>query len=449
MLAVGRVVRRDQLRRLGDREQGVDPAVGRAARVRLAPVRAHAQRAGGLAPDDDRVLAVGRPAGRPRSTGRRRSPRSAPRGRTARCATPRRRRAAAPPRANASVRVASARRTPSASTTPPFMSTVPEPVRRSPSTASAPVGSVRDDGVDVADEQEPALPLPSSRSTRSGACSGDEHGNALGTRLLGRQRRGDRRASSAAATSPDGVDTPTSARELALRARGDAPGPLVNPRVHATSLSCHEWHRHRRQGSRLHPRRDRGALHPGRAPRRDRRAALLSRRRDARLHQAVLLLPRPRSRTSARWTPSSGSRRRTSKPRTFTAHHGLTVPPAGRRRQDGGAATACCARCSGRSARRSSIDEAGRIACKQAPRARASTTCATRWRAGGRQAAATQATTAERGELAQDGSSRRSSARRERVADRALLEALDESRQEALDHQPRARRPRGSPRERR
>ena len=60
VLAGGVVAAGHRLRGRGEREQRVAPAVGRRARVRGAAVRAHAQRAGGLAAHDDALLPVGR-----------------------------------------------------------------------------------------------------------------------------------------------------------------------------------------------------------------------------------------------------------------------------------------------------------------------------------------------------------------------------------------------------
>ena len=177
---------RHRLGRRGQREQRVDPLVGRRARVRAAPVRGHAQRAGRLAPRRPRPRGRRRPAGRPRSTGRRRSPRSAGRGRRA----PTRhsssqtsssgdlgelRRRAWRGRAGGRAR---ARRRPSC--------------RSRPSPAALAVARQRavlvvgDDGVEVAEQQQP----PRARC-RSGGRAGRRRGRARSTR---RARSSPRRA---------------------------------------------------------------------------------------------------------------------------------------------------------------------------------------------------------------------------------------------------------------
>ena len=136
----------------------------------------HPQRAGGLALDDDGLLAVGGRARRPRSTGRRHSPRSARCARSRRRATPRRRRAAARPRRSPPCACASARRTPSARMSPPFMSTVPEPIRWSPSRASGRGRRARGRCRRGRAARSCPLPLPRRVTIRSSAWPGDEHG---------------------------------------------------------------------------------------------------------------------------------------------------------------------------------------------------------------------------------------------------------------------------------
>ena len=70
-----------------------------------------------------------------------------------------------------------------------------------------------------------------------------------------------------------------------------------------------------------------GMFTPRRPPRRARRAALLPGRRDARLHEAVLLLPRPREDIGALDAVVVGiSPQDLASHEAFTSHHGLTVP---------------------------------------------------------------------------------------------------------------------------
>ena len=264
--------------------------------MRLAPVRAHAQRAGGLA----LTTTASWPswsAGRPRSTGRRRSPRSAPRARTAPCATPRRRRAAArPARAprcareraqdperqhDAALHVDRAR--------------AGQPLARPRAAAGESRAAMTVSTCPTSRSRRLPVPLQPQRPGRARARA----------RSTGRARTRPPRAAAPRpprapprrrATSPDGRRDPDQRAQLALRSRGDAPGDLVNPCVDATSLSCHERHRDRRPGTRLHARGHRRS--PSRCPSTaaSRRAALLPRRRDPGLHQAVLLLPRHRPR---------------------------------------------------------------------------------------------------------------------------------------------------------
>ena len=88
---------------------------------------------------------------------------------------------------------ASARSAPRASTSPPFMSTVPEPTSCSPSRRERPVLGVRDDGVEVADAAGPAAcRVPAGARRGPSAWPGEEHGHALDRRP--------RRAASAAHT---------------------------------------------------------------------------------------------------------------------------------------------------------------------------------------------------------------------------------------------------------
>ena len=288
---------RDRLGRGGEGQQRVDALVGRRARVRAAPVRGHAQRAGRLAARRPRPRRP-RPAGRPRSTGRRRSPRSAGRGRRARCATPRRTRAAARPRRSRSCASASARRTPRASTSPPFMSIVPEPRSCSPSRVSGRCSSWATTVSRWPSSSSRREPEPVRRMSRSGAWSGEEHSHALDRRLVGRQRRDERGGLVGAVDVAAGRRDRHERLELALGAGRDGGGVLSDPRIHGSrTLSRHGlWTPRRRSRPGLRPGGHGRELPALRAPRAAGRAALLSRRRDHGLHQAVLLLPRPRRR---------------------------------------------------------------------------------------------------------------------------------------------------------
>ena len=291
-------------------------------------MRAHAQRARGLALDHDRVLAVLGRAGRPRSTGRRRSPRSAPTcANGAVRATPRRRRAAAPPRRTRSTRVGERAQDAEREHVAALhvdRARADQPVALARQRA---VRACGDDRVDVAEQQQPPAPLPLRRRIRSGACSGDEHGDALDRRLVGRQRRGDReRLLGARDVAADGDETPTSDRARARRARRCARPPRRSTGRRSVAF-------HAMAGSHVgDPAPDftlEGTgrpLHAVRAPRRDRRPALLSRRRDAGLHQAVLLLPRPGRRRRLDATVVGISAQDLKSHKRFTEHHGLTVP---------------------------------------------------------------------------------------------------------------------------
>src|SRR5919106_648932 len=100
---------------------------------------------------------------------------------------------------------------PSASATPPFMSTAPEPVSRSPSRPSG-----RWDAWSTTVSRWPSSssrrePDPRRRPTRSGAWSSVEQGTRSTSASGGRKATQSATASSAPGMSPDGDDTPTSA----------------------------------------------------------------------------------------------------------------------------------------------------------------------------------------------------------------------------------------------
>ena len=211
------VVAGDRLGGGGEREQRVAPAVGRRAGVRGAPVGGHADRARPPCGAPRRPRRRRRCARRPRSTGTRPSRRSARRGRRPPCATPRRRPAAARPPRRPPGRSASARSAPSASTTPPFMSTVPEPTSRSPSRVSGAWSVVRDHGVEVAEQQD---------APGAGPAAGGRAGPARGrARSTARARRRPRPA--AAPRTPRRIRRRRARRPTARRRR---PAPRARAR---------------------------------------------------------------------------------------------------------------------------------------------------------------------------------------------------------------------------
>ncbi len=106
---------------------------------------------------------------------------------------------------------ASARKTPSASTTPPFMSTAPEPTNRLPLRSS---GRCSACGTTVSrwpSNRIRARPEPSRRARKSGACPGLEHSGRSTAASAGSSAPTIAAASSSPGTSPDGDETPTSA----------------------------------------------------------------------------------------------------------------------------------------------------------------------------------------------------------------------------------------------
>ena len=106
---------------------------------------------------------------------------------------------------------ASARRTPSASTTPPFMSTVPEPTMRS-SARSAGRWSRWATTVSTWPRRSTLRPpVPRTRASKSGACPGDEQAGRVTSASGGTRAAMSAAASSPPCASPEGVDTATSA----------------------------------------------------------------------------------------------------------------------------------------------------------------------------------------------------------------------------------------------
>ena len=235
VVARGSVVRGDELRRLREREQRVDAAVGR-PRVRLAPVRAHAQRPGGLALDHDRVMAVlGQLPGLEAQAGvEALEPRDVAEGRRAPLliADEQQRRLAELGRPRCQ-RTQGAEGEHDAALHVDRAGTG-EPVARLGHRA---VGAMRDDRVDVADEQQPAGPGPEQAQHEVGRMLGRGARETLGGRLLGRQRGGDRQRLLGSSDVTRRRRDADERAQLALRPRGDAPGHLVHPRVDLNSLS--------------------------------------------------------------------------------------------------------------------------------------------------------------------------------------------------------------------
>ena len=184
------------------------PAPARAARWRRgrAPSRSGrrrrdrstAQRSGRLAPDDDRVLAVGTALSALETQARVEAGEARHVGEAARAPLlvddQQQRRLGEPSLRDR----ASARSRPSAITSPPFMSIVPEPTSCSPSPRQRPVVGVGDDRVEVAEQQDARAAGSAQlqqqvvgvvgRSSRAGACtsaSGGARSPGGGDRRLG------------------------------------------------------------------------------------------------------------------------------------------------------------------------------------------------------------------------------------------------------------------------
>src|SRR5829696_1108174 len=101
--------------------------------------------------------------------------------------------------------------TPSASTTPPFMSTVPDPTRLSPSRSSGRWAACDTTVSTWPSRRMRPAPLPANRATMSCAWSGDEHGTRSRAASSGTSAAHTAAHSSAPWRSPDGDDTATSA----------------------------------------------------------------------------------------------------------------------------------------------------------------------------------------------------------------------------------------------
>src|SRR4051812_16037552 len=108
-------------------------------------------------------------------------------------------------------RWASARRTPRASTSPPFMSTVPEPTRRSSSRRSGRWSSCPITVSTWPSRSTRFVPAPGRRISRSGAWSAEEQGTRSISASSGASAAATAAASSAPCTSPLGDETATSA----------------------------------------------------------------------------------------------------------------------------------------------------------------------------------------------------------------------------------------------
>ena len=147
------------------------PRSGAEPECAARPARVHLDRPGRLAPHDDALARRPASARRPRSTGTRPSRRSARRARTAPCATPRRRRAAAPPRRSrarrAGERAQRAEREHDAALHVDRAG-AEQVVAVAPQRLVVRVG---DDGVDVAEQQDPA-PRRAAQRGRAGRARG-------------------------------------------------------------------------------------------------------------------------------------------------------------------------------------------------------------------------------------------------------------------------------------
>src|SRR5215217_2053436 len=101
--------------------------------------------------------------------------------------------------------------TPSDSTTPPFMSTAPEPTSLSPSRSSGRCAVWATTVSTWPSSRMRRAPVPASRATRSSAWSGEEHGTRSSAASSGRRAAHTARHSSAPWRSPEGEETATSA----------------------------------------------------------------------------------------------------------------------------------------------------------------------------------------------------------------------------------------------
>ena len=296
----GSWLRGHRLGRRGQREQRVDPLVGRRARVRRC-ARGRS-RSGCRPPCGGRPRPRGRPSAAAGPASKHRhcveALEARGRGRRGRRAIPRRRPAAGRPRANSPARVARARRRPSASTSPPFMSIAPEPrelLAVARQRAVLPRGRRRCRGAPAA--ASAAEPDPARRSEQvSGVIGRGALRSARSSASSGANAATSAAASSAPCTSPLRRRDRDERLELALGAGRDGGGVLVRSTAPRLSVPFHAM------ASAPHVGDARPRLRPGghgrnlpslRPPRAAGRAALLPRRRNRRLHAAVLLLPRP------------------------------------------------------------------------------------------------------------------------------------------------------------
>ena len=155
-----------------------------------------------------------------------------------RCATPRRRRAAAQPRRIARGAGRAARIAPIESTTPPFMSTLPEPTSLSPSRVSgrwSPWATTVSRWPSSSTRREP---VPRSCATRSGAWPGQEHGRRSISASSGGRAAHTAAHSSAPWTSPEGDETPTSASSSRSARRPISAPASLHPGVHRAPRYC-------------------------------------------------------------------------------------------------------------------------------------------------------------------------------------------------------------------
>ena len=126
-------------------------------------------------------------------------------------------------------RPTSARSAPSASTTPPFMSTAPEPTQPLAVAPQRLVVRVRDDRVDVPEQQDPARAAPAQRREQVGRVRGARARRPLDLGLGRQQRRAHRRALLGAVHVARRRRDRDERLELARRALRDQPPPPAPP----------------------------------------------------------------------------------------------------------------------------------------------------------------------------------------------------------------------------
>src|SRR5918999_2105499 len=116
--------------------------------------------------------------------------------------------------------------TPSASTTPPFMSTVPEPMSCSPARTSGRWSACATTVSMCPSSTTRVRPLPCRWATRSGAWPGEEHGRRSITASSGSSAAQTDAHSSAPWMSPDGDETATSASSSRTARRAISAAPV-------------------------------------------------------------------------------------------------------------------------------------------------------------------------------------------------------------------------------